>query len=366
MAFILGGVLIGAAGSVIGGALSAKGQKDAAKTAAAGSDRDIAFQRESRDMARGDQAPYREAGYTALDALMSMTGLKGVGGSSRIDRPNFGGAIRRGQAPMQGGYGGSSGRDSSYTKRINPLFNGGPMHPNTQYNVHELGPENVYSNGVMTRGKGPSTIDGRTGYVEPNVEGRYTGGSYGWGGPQGRIPGGSSGGTTQQSPPQVNPGTANGGVMENPGGVEGGYNFMTDPGYNFRYNEGMRALETSAAQRGGLLSGGFAKKAMRYGQDYASNEYSNVYNRISNIAGLGQVANNASGGYAMQAGQGMANAAGNEGYARASGYTAGGNIWGNAIQSGGQALDDVNWGNIFGKKSGGSGGGPTNAIGGGW
>ena len=71
------GILAGAAASLIGGAMSSKGSKDAAKTAAAGSDREIEFNRESRDLARADQAPYREAGYEALDALRSMTGLGG-------------------------------------------------------------------------------------------------------------------------------------------------------------------------------------------------------------------------------------------------------------------------------------------------
>ena len=46
----------------------------------------------------------------------------------------------------------------------------------------------------------------------------------------------------------------------------------------------------------------------------------------------------------MQAGQQMGNAASNAGAARASGYTAQGNIWGDALRSGGQFLDEW-WGN---------------------
>jgi len=137
---------------------------------------------------------------------------------------------------------------------------------------------------------------------------------------------------------------------ENPGGVEGGYNFKTDPGYEFRFQEGQRALERGAAARGGLLSGGFARKMTRYGQDYASNEYTNVYNRISNIAGLGQVSANQSGNAALYAGQQMGGAASDRGIAGAYGAQGSANAWGNA-------LDNIDWGNIFKSSGGGYSGG---------
>lgn len=54
---------------------------------------------------------------------------------------------------------------------------------------------------------------------------------------------------------------------------------QNDPGYQFRLQQGQQALERSAAARGNLLNGGTAKALTQYGQDYASNEYSNVYNR---------------------------------------------------------------------------------------
>jgi hypothetical protein len=52
-----------------------------------------------------------------------------------------------------------------------------------------------------------------------------------------------------------------------------------DPGYAFRMSEGMKALERSAAARGGLLSGATLKGTQRYGQDLASQEYQNAFNR---------------------------------------------------------------------------------------
>lgn len=52
-----------------------------------------------------------------------------------------------------------------------------------------------------------------------------------------------------------------------------------DPGYNARLAEGQKALERSAAARGTLLTGGTLKDLSQYAQDYAANEYQNVYNR---------------------------------------------------------------------------------------
>jgi hypothetical protein len=77
--------------------------------------------------------------------------------------------------------------------------------------------------------------------------------------------------------------------------------FEKDPGYQFRLDEGTKALERSAAARGGLMSGGTGKALERYGQDSASAEYSNAYNRFNNdrttrfnrlsaVAGTGQTA----------------------------------------------------------------------------
>lgn len=75
---------------------------------------------------------------------------------------------------------------------------------------------------------------------------------------------------------------------ENPG-VEGDLvrdftlaDFQKDPGYDFRLKEGMKGLESTAAARGGLLSGATLKAADRYNQDYASGEFSNAYNRFNN------------------------------------------------------------------------------------
>jgi len=100
--------------------------------------------------------------------------------------------------------------------------------------------------------------------------------------------------------------------------------FQQDPGYAFRLSEGMKALDRTAAARGGLLSGGTLKAAQRYGQDMASQEYQNAFNRyqiernaqlnpLQSLAGLGQTAagtlTNAAGAYGYNQNEAIANAA---------------------------------------------------------
>lgn len=101
--------------------------------------------------------------------------------------------------------------------------------------------------------------------------------------------------------------------------------FQADPGYAFRMSEGLKALDRTAAARGGLISGGALKAATRYGGDLASQEYSNAFNRyqtnrtnqlqpLGNLMAAGQSAaggqNTASGSYGTS-GSELAQAQGN-------------------------------------------------------
>jgi len=60
----------------------------------------------------------------------------------------------------------------------------------------------------------------------------------------------------------------------------GASDFQTDPGYNFRLSEGLKAIDRQAAARGGLISGAGLKAAGRFGGDLASQEYGNAFNRF--------------------------------------------------------------------------------------
>lgn len=58
---------------------------------------------------------------------------------------------------------------------------------------------------------------------------------------------------------------------------------FNDPTYGMRESEGRRALEQSAAAGGVLRTGGTLKDLIKYGQQFASNEYGAVYNRAADV-----------------------------------------------------------------------------------
>ncbi len=97
-----------------------------------------------------------------------------------------------------------------------------------------------------------------------------------------------------------------------------GQDIYSDPSYQFRLNEGLNAVQSGAAAQGGLLSGATQKALMNYGQQSASQEYQNAYNRhstdqtnqynrLSNLVGVGQNAAAGVGNAGMQTSQAMAN-----------------------------------------------------------
>jgi hypothetical protein len=137
-----------------------------------------------------------------------------------------------------------------------------------------------------------------------------------------------------------------------------------DPGYAFRVSEGLKGIDRGAAARGGILTGGTLKAEQQFGQDMASQEYGNVYNRrfqeylqkygefnnnqtndfnrYASIAGVGQqaatstaqigqqAANNV-GSILLQSGNDQAAGINNAAAARASGYIGGANSWTGAV-----------------------------------
>lgn len=107
--------------------------------------------------------------------------------------------------------------------------------------------------------------------------------------------------------------------------------FQADPGYQFRMQEGMKALQGSAAARGSLNSGATLKALTKYGQDFASNEYTNAYNRfnsdrdrrfnrLASLAGVGQTATNQMQAANTNFGNSMADLAMGVGNARAASH----------------------------------------------
>jgi hypothetical protein len=121
--------------------------------------------------------------------------------------------------------------------------------------------------------------------------------------------------------------------------------FQADPGYSFRMSEGMKGLERSAAARGGLLSGGTLKGIQRFGQDMASQEYQNAFNRygiererrlnpLQSLAGVGQTTSQQLGAAGTQMAGNVGNLMTSGAAARASGYVGGANALTGALNTG--------------------------------
>lgn len=248
---------------------------------------------------------------------------------------------------------------------------------------------------------GPGSIGGMMGAPNPRMLSANTGqgaqGSYAIMGanggrligPAGRVPpantGTSIGGANV--PPVNNPSLTGGSNLLAPSGYgaftqpwtqqftpPNNVTEQNDPGYQFRLNQGEQALQRSAAAQGNLLTGNTARDIQNYGQDYASNEYNNVYNRalgqyqqnynifnnnqanaynrLASLAGLGQVSANQLGQFGQNAASNVGNIllttgaqqgqnALNAGSARASGYIGGANALSGGLAGVGSSITNA-------------------------
>lgn len=127
------------------------------------------------------------------------------------------------------------------------------------------------------------------------------------------------------------------GSLLKPFDVEQFYQYQ-DPGYWFRLQQGNQALRNAAAAGSGALSGSALKDLLAYGQDMASQEYGNAFNRyqtqqgniFSRLSSIAQLGQNAAAGVGAQGTQ----LAGNAGQA----YTNAGSAMGAGIVGAGNAL----------------------------
>jgi len=107
--------------------------------------------------------------------------------------------------------------------------------------------------------------------------------------------------------------------------------FRADPSYQFRLQQGGAATQNVGNQAGGAIGGITLKAMMDYNQGAASTEFgnffnrnqtekTNIFNRLSNIAGLGAGVVNAGATASNAAAEGIGQAYTNEGAANASRY----------------------------------------------
>lgn len=346
---------IGAATSIGGAAIAAHGAGSAATTQsnAANYAADLqakqaqeALDFQKQQFATGQQnlAPWLQSGGNALQALNYGLGLPAYNSQSAA-------------SPVNNGIGNAS-------SRITPT---GPGTVNPQLNDGQRALQ------VSPTAQGSYAIMGSQG-------GRLVG-------PAGRVGPAATGGT-----PGTSPGATIGGAPGAYGGTPGmGFGSLmqpwtqqfnaptnvteqNDPGFQFRLQQGQQALERSAAAKGNLLTGNTARDVNSYAQDYASNEYGNVYNRalgqyqqaynifnnnqanqfnrLASLSGLGQT----TAGQLNSAGQSAANNVGNilltsgaqqgqninnAAAARASGYVGGANAYGGALSGIGSNISNT-------------------------
>lgn len=109
----------------------------------------------------------------------------------------------------------------------------------------------------------------------------------------------------------------------NPNGQVNWDQFLNTPDYQFTQQQGMRALDMSAASKGMLLSGAQSRASQTFGQGLASQQFGNYFQRMLSLAGLGNSAASALAGVGTNAGIGMSNSYGNAGQASAAGTVGG-------------------------------------------
>lgn len=130
--------------------------------------------------------------------------------------------------------------------------------------------------------------------------------------------------------------------------------FQQSPGYNFAFDEGMRAVNNAFGARGMLNSGARMKALTRYGQGLANQEFQGYLDNAFRSAGIGANALGLNTQTGSDYASNFANAWQNKGAAQASRYAGVANAWGDLRGAG------VDW--LTGKIKGIGGGGTPPAT----
>lgn len=303
-------VAIGGA-TLVNGLMSSNAASNAASGATNAANQSNATNQAQYNQTRADATPWRNAGGASMNQLGYLMGLPGYG-------PQGGslGSSMGGPRTVMGGLGtGPEGRVPKQQSGIEgATANGGPLQLS-----------NDQQSAWASSGYDPSMLQ--------SFQDAW---SQGQGGSLGSAMG------QDQGSPAYNAAMGGYGSLSTPFSAT---NFQTDPGYQFRLSEGAKALERSAASKGMTMSGAQQQALSRYNQGFASNEYGNVYNRYNNdqtnlfnrlsgIAGSGQQSNQ----YMGTLGANMANLNGQNsmGAATVSGNAGmyGAGQWGNALNTG--------------------------------
>jgi hypothetical protein len=331
---------IAAVATIGGGMMSSSAAGNAASTQADAANRasdlqaqstreSLDFQREMYGQQRADIAPYRQAGLTAQNRLLTLLGLAPTADTmaapTTFDEAGYNRAVDAYYAQQQAGAGGAGG---------------GTFTPGYFQDSGQESGGDVYIQPTFV--PGPAGVAGAGGGMAMPTREQFTT-------------------TMPVDQLRVDQASPDFGRYARDFSMQ---DFEQDPGYAFRMSEGLKALDRQAAARGGLISGSALKGAQRFGQALGSQEYGSAFDRyqinranqlnpLMSITGYGQTSTNTLGGYGsnlasnaantMAAGSAaQADALGAAGQARASGYVGQANALnatlGNLTNIGGQYL----------------------------
>lgn len=271
---IAGAAVVGAGASLYAGNQQANAIEGASAIEAQLARESIAEQRRQYDQTRTDFAPYRDTGQNALREYAALYGItRGGVTADGSPQPEF-----------------LDERYQTGTRQVEIPWRG-----RQQNYGHEAG-------------------------------GPYYGGEAGGRAPSYRTE--PVYGTRQVANPAYDPnqGRAPRDIMQ-----EARSRFLETPGYQFRFEEGVRALDRSASAGGRLAGGAHERELIRYGQGIGSAEFENYSNRLAGLAGMGQGATSSTATLNQQSSNQISNAlltsggrqaqlGADAGAARASGY----------------------------------------------
>lgn len=303
-------------GAVIGGLMGKESSRQAANTQADAAREAAALQKQMFEKNIELQEPFRQGGLAAQNRLLQYLGLQ-TGEAPRV----------RTQAELRNAL------MAQYQNPLTPAQQAGGYYEN-----YEQGGE---AGGSATRWVPTPAAAGANGYNEAGLNAAIQAAMA-------EDQAAQQAYQAQRRSPDFGKYTRDFGMQD----------FQQDPGYAFRMSEGLKALDRQAAARGGLISGGALKASQRYGQDLASQEYTNAFNRyqtnranqlapLQSLMGISQTAagqiGNAGQNYANQAGEAYMGA----GNARASGYMGGANAISGAIGQGINAFQNQQYMNML-------------------
>ncbi len=315
------GSIISAGASLIGASKSAKAAKSAANAQVDAAQIASDTERELYNQGRADMFPGAAAGYTAQNQLMQLLGLGTLSNSIR-----------------------GAGQYTTNVPQVGATA--GTATPTTT--TQNQGTQTVI--GTPLAGAGPNDVavyQGQLKQLQDRLARMQSGGdTIGVSNIQAKIDavqrelkknGVTTTPVTQttqqqtQATPTTPAASTTGAAPVNPMNIT---NYLTSlPGYQFRLEQGTKALGNQASAQGLTGSGAAAKALTRYGQDYATGIYDDYLNRLASMAGLGQSTSNSMAGNAMQLGGSLGNNALSAGNARASGYAGQANAWTNALSN---------------------------------